>query len=145
MAVSRVRRPKHFEKMLADMCQDPERRVFAAYKDALIFAACLGYAREKRVPFEGTSERVHLEAFTGPHDLDLVNVLALAETGDTRILSPERDEEKYLIFEEYACGGLEILKSAVYDQSDWEGSLLSLVSAQKQGDEKILEDIAGAF
>ncbi len=81
MAVSRVRRPKHFEKMLADMCQDPERRVFAAYKDALIFAACLGYAREKRVPFEGTSERVHLEAFTGPHDLDLVNVLALAETG----------------------------------------------------------------
>ena len=44
--VNDVKRPKKYENMLFDLChkdKDKNKNIFSSYKDALVFAACLGY------------------------------------------------------------------------------------------------------
>ena len=43
----RVRRPAEHEEMLTEL---RDRGIFKTYKDALVFAACLGYERRSENP-----------------------------------------------------------------------------------------------
>jgi dnd system-associated protein 4 len=118
-----------------------EQGVFKTYKDALVFCACLGKKRDKRVEFSKSSEPVHLSIFSGDFDKMVINSLAVAEDGDAFLLSEEREDEKIKNFEEYACGGLEILKNEVWDlKYDWVKSLVSMM-IHEEDTEKLLTDI----
>jgi dnd system-associated protein 4 len=134
----RVRRPVQFEVMLNEL---RDKGIFKTYKDALVFSACLGKKRNKRVPFAKSSEPVHLSIFSGDFDKMVINSIAVAEDEDAFLLSEEREDEKIKIFEEYACGGLEILKNEIWDlKNDWEKSIIYLM-LQEEDTEKILTDI----
>lgn len=134
----RVRRPVQFEEMLNDL---RERDIFKTYKDALIFSACLGKKRNKRVPFSKSSEPVHLSIFSGDFDKMVINAIAVSEENDAYLLSKEREDDKVKIFEEYACGGLEIMKNEIWDlKNHWEKSLISMI-LREEDTEKILTDI----
>ena len=60
------------------------------------------------------------------------------ETGDANYLGLEKENEKILIFEEYACGGLEIIHNRIYKSAGtWNQSLLELVMDSKEGSKDI--------
>jgi dnd system-associated protein 4 len=140
-----VRRPKQFEEMLKKLCQDQER-IFATYKEAIVFAACLGFQEGRRVAFDKTSESVRLEVFHGDYDLAIMRCIGLAETRDPTIMGTARQAECLRIFEEYACGGMAILEAEVYNApGEWDQHLLRLVVKQAKTDNSVLDDITQAF
>lgn len=140
-----VRRPKQFEEMLKKLCQD-ENRIFATYKEAMVFAACLGFQEGRRVAFDKTSEPIRLDIFRGDYDETILRCIGLVETRDPNIMGAARQEECLRIFEEYACGGLEILEAEVYHApGEWDQHLLRLVVKQARTDNSVLEDITQAF
>jgi dnd system-associated protein 4 len=140
-----VRRPKQYEEMLKKLCQG-ERRIFATFKEALVFSACLGFQEGRRVAFDKSSEPVAIEIFHAEFDEAIIRCIGLVETGDPTIMGVARHGECVRIFEEYACGGLEILEAEVYQApGEWEQHLLALVAKQNKSDNSVLDDITQAF
>lgn len=135
----RVRRPQKFEKFLTELTR--EKAIFRTYKDALVFAACLGYSRGKRVAFEKTSEPINLQVFGGKFDDMVINTIAIAELDDPYIMARDREDEKIRVFEEYACGGLEILENEVgQGNMSIDEGFISLILGEEQSDQ-ILDEI----
>ena len=142
---SDVRRPKQFEEMMKRLCQE-ESRIFLTYKDALVFAACLGYSRGKKQAFEKTSEPVGLHIFKGDYDAAIFNCIGLSITGDPHIMGAERESERIRMFEEFACGGLEIIEEEIYKGAGtWDQLMLGLVASQSKPESSVLDDITHAF
>jgi len=144
--VNDVKRPKEYEKMLTDLCQkgkDSNKNLFLTYKDALVFAACLGFKFDKKIPFSGNAEPVGLHIFKGEYDPIIFDYIGIVSTKSTEIMGDKKAEEKIRIFEEFACGGLEILEAKVYScPGDWRDLLLKLIFDQEEGSgSSILDDI----
>ena len=135
----RVRRPQNFDAFLQELTR--EQGIFKTYKDALVFAACLGFSRDKRVSFDKSSEPINLQVFGAHFDQMVINVLAVANEGDPFIMSDEREDEKIRLFEEYACGGLEIMHNEVgQGPLRMDEGLLKMVLAEQE-DTNILMEI----
>jgi dnd system-associated protein 4 len=133
--VDRVRRPQEFDTLLGELTKGKEA-IFETYKHALVFAACLGFQRQKKLPFEKSSEPIHLTVFSGEFDQAIMNAIAISETGDPFVMGNARVDEKIKIFEDYACGGLEILNNLLESgpQSRLETLLELTMTEEKSGD-----------
>lgn len=107
IATRRVRRPKDKEKLLTRLVDE---KVFETYRDALAFAAALGFVKNSKLSFEQTSEPIAWSVFSGAGLESLINILAVMSSQDFEILSAERFQERLLLFEEFANGGLHILE-----------------------------------
>jgi len=137
----RVRRPSEFDDMLTDM---RNKKVFDTYKDALIFAACLGFKRKKRVPFTKSSEPISLQIFSDEFNKSVLNIISVAESSDLSHMGKEKEAERIAIFEEYACGGLEIIKNEYWDTKlDLNKGLAALIMQEQETDEQFISDITG--
>ena len=139
-----VRRPREFDEMLRLLCQS-EDSVFDSYKDALVFSACLGFSQGRRTAFDKSSEPIGAHIFRGEFDLSLIHCLGIATTGDPSIMSGDREAERVQIFEEYACGGLEVISREIMNSPEGiEIAIERLVtSAYSKEKTSILEDITG--
>lgn len=136
--VERIRRPAEYEGLLNDLVA--ENSPFKTYKEVLVFAASLGYNRDRRRPFEKTGERINMQVFNGRFDELAINSIAVAAKEDAFMLSNENDDERILIFEEYACGGLEIMYNEMSNTNlSILDSITNLVINEKQ--ESILDDL----
>lgn len=139
--VDRVRKPaKHTDTL--NYLKDGVG-VFATFKDAMVFAAALGFSRKKSVAFDKSSEPIPLSVFRGEYDEAFMNVLALFEHQDSSYLEPEGDkfDAKIKLFEEYACGGLDIIKSTIIDPGmDAQSAIISLIF-DEQAEHTIIDDI----
>lgn len=114
-----VRRPADKEELLQRLV-DRESGAFPTMRDALVFAAALGWNLKSRIPFQesaGTIEYATLINRFGTEDL--INVLAYAEAHDPNILGDQYLRDRILIFEEFANGGLIHLSDGP-DVSGWE-------------------------
>jgi dnd system-associated protein 4 len=132
----RIRRPQQYDALLTDL-----RGVFDSYKDALVFSACLGFKRKLRVPFDKTSEPIHMATFSGQYDQAVMNAIAIKETSDPFVMANTREDEKVRIFEEYACGGLSILQNVLAGKEHLRlEALLNLVMGEEKKD-NILDEI----
>ena len=111
---SRVRRPSIHEEILERITSEGGNP-FHNFYEALTFCAALGYVRERRETFEKSGEPIRWELFENNIDgADvLVSMLAGSATDEIEILGDEREDERMTIFEEYACGGLSVLKQAL--------------------------------
>ena len=134
----RVRRPKKFEEFMTEL---KDRGAFETLKDILVFAACLGQRRGQRTSFKESAEPINLQTFGAEFDKMVFNTIAIKETEDPFVMASNRTDESVLIFEEYACGGLEIMRNEISGtHTDMEEVLIGLVMAeQTQG--KILDEI----
>lgn len=106
----RVRRPKDKETLLIRLTDRDQGGPFQTFKDALVFAAAVGYAHNRREPFEHSSEPIDWGVFSGFGDEALVNMIPIAQTSQLELLDPERFDERLTWFEEYANGGLAIIE-----------------------------------
>jgi len=111
---------------------------FQTYADVMVFAAALGAKSKKRSPLGAISTKepapIGLEVFVSRGSDWVLKLLAIAETKDPKILSflDEASEEKRAhIFEEYANGGLEILRDELRGAVDYSERILLLLSAER--------------
>jgi len=111
--VRRIRRPEDKEELLEALTNRGEGGVFLSYKDALVFAAALGYRYNKSVPFEKSSEAIDWSIFKDLRQNAFINMLALNEEKDLAILGGAEFDTRMKIFEYYANGGLEIIQEKV--------------------------------
>jgi dnd system-associated protein 4 len=120
---------------------------FQTYADVIAFAAALGAKRKKRIPLSVISTKepapIGLEIFISRgYDLT-IKLLAIAETGDPKIISnydPANEEKRLHIFEEYANGGLEILREELRGAVDYTDRLLLVLSQERFKEEPTEEE-----
>lgn len=115
---------------------------FQTYADVLVFAATLGAKYKKRIPLACVSKEpapISLETFIS-RGYDLVfKLLAVADTQDVKILSnddPENEEQRGLIFEEYANAGLAKLQDEFRGAVDYSERILLIISHYRLKEEK---------
>lgn len=110
VAERRVRRAEDKDGVLRQLVDDGP---FQAFRDVLVFAAALGYYNDRREPLGKTGEAIRWDVLVNRRGTEtLVNMLgAVASTAGPEVLAEERFDERIAIFEEYANGGLEILRS----------------------------------
>jgi dnd system-associated protein 4 len=111
---------------------------FQTYADVMVFAAALGAKRKKRSPLGTISTKevspIALEVFISRGYDRVLRLLAIAQTKDAKILSPTdhiAEEKRIQIFEEYANGGLDILRDELRGAVDYSERLLLILSGER--------------
>lgn len=104
----RLNRPKDKDDLLRQLTEEGP---FQDIRDVLVFAAALGWHEGRHLPLGAKGEAVRWETATNRRGTEpLVNMIAAVRTGDPEILASDRFDERLEIFEEYANGGLELLR-----------------------------------
>ncbi|OYY66580.1 DNA phosphorothioation-associated protein 4 [Sphingomonas sp. 28-62-11] len=101
------------QKLASLPLPDSERRLFPTIREVLCFAALLGFSEERRVPLDRSQgvEDISYQQFEREPDAEfLVYLIALAAGDGPDMLREGREAECAAIFEEYANGGLAIIK-----------------------------------
>lgn len=109
---------------------------FETYADVMIFAASLGYKRKKIVPLEEVAKKpepIRPSIFTHRGYDSVINLLAISYTKDPKVLGSDEESrnEKIRIFEEYANGGLEILRDNLKGSVDYLETILLLLISER--------------
>jgi dnd system-associated protein 4 len=110
---------------------------FPTYADVIAFAASLGAKYEKRIPLAEISKSepapINLEVFISRGYDSLIKLIAVAATQEIDILSrdSEAEEQRILIFEEYANGGLEKLQEDLRGAVDYTERLLLILMNER--------------
>ncbi len=92
-----------------------DRTLFPTIRELLCFAALLGYSEKRRVPLEREKgvEDISYQQFERGDADDLIYLIALADTKDPEILKDGEENRCAKIFEEYANGGLMIIRDSM--------------------------------
>lgn len=103
----RVRRPLERSSLMKELTDQKEP--FSSMAAVMVFAAAVGFSKERRVEFAKTDEEIPWDVFVNAGAEPFVHMLAAVASEDKDILAQDRDEDRVRIFEEYACGGLEVI------------------------------------
>lgn len=108
---------------------------FETYADVVVFAASLGYSRNKLIPLTANAQRPEIRSstFSGRGYDTAINLLAISHTNDQNILGSdeESNSNKIRIFEEYANGGLEIIQDRLRGSIDYLDTILLLLASER--------------
>ncbi|HIK26759.1 MAG: DNA phosphorothioation-associated protein 4 [Oscillatoriaceae bacterium SKW80] len=145
MGATRIKIAKDKADLVKDLTKEANGP-FHTYADAIAFAAALGAKRKKRLTLNQISKE------PGPIDLDIfisrgydleIKLIALAETKEPKMISQndeEAEKERIQIFEEYANGGLEILKEKLRGFPDYTEGLLLILFSERDKQEQPEEE-----
>ena len=133
-----VVRNKDHEEMVQRLSRqsvDGSQTVFATIRELICFSAVLGYQMGKKSPIPDTKRGadVMIEEFVRNDSVDLIYLIAVADTGDTEILKSGPDSDMVSIFEEYVNGGFEILKGWLQQYRDENGFQAILQGLKSNG------------
>lgn len=109
---------------------------FETYADVMVFAASLGYSRNKLIPLTEIAKKpepIRPNIFTHRGYDTAINLLAISHSKNQKILGSdeESNNEKIKIFEEYANGGLEIIKDRLRGSIDYLDTILLLLASER--------------
>ena len=107
-----VKRSREFEDTLQSL-GGKDATMFPTLREALTFCAVLGFKERRRKPLSSSAgtEDIAGAQYQSNDAVDVMFALALAEAKDSDILRPDKEQECVKIYEEYANGGLELVKS----------------------------------
>jgi dnd system-associated protein 4 len=114
-----INRSRIFEDLVQRLAGQPlpgfDRRLFPTIRELLCFAALLGYSEGRRIPLDKNAgvEDISYQQFERGDAENLIFLIALAETKNVEILREGNEGECAMIFEEYANGGLAIIKDSL--------------------------------
>ncbi|MFG6592643.1 hypothetical protein [Sulfitobacter sp. 1A12157] len=114
-----VKRSKKFEATL-QLLGGRDASMFPTLREALTFCAILGYKERRKLPLDphvGTEDIAGAQ-YQLNEAVDVVFALALADSGSSDILRPEREKDCIQTYEEYANGGLELVQSWIERHAD---------------------------
>lgn len=102
--------------------------VFESMAEVLAFAAYFGFSHGKRVPLNEVSKRIDpIRAEYLPSNA--IDVLALLQAKGMEVFGQDAEEERFGIFEEYACGGLGLLSGLLQAKNLSSMRVASILSA----------------
>jgi dnd system-associated protein 4 len=133
-------------KILEDLLSQvggEEYSLFETKQKALMFAAALGFHRQRRAPL-GTrdSNPVRFEIFEKNLDDGFVACLAVATTDELGVLAQSREDDLATVFEEFASAGLAELQQKVLGRPEPLQALVALMNdARYPLDEEGLEGL----
>lgn len=136
MAANRIRVAKDKAELVKSLVASKGTTgPFQTYVEVMVFAAALGAKHKKRVALNEISKRdpdpIPQEHFvTKGYDM-LIKMLAINETKDINIIASNEehyDDQRTLIFEEYANAGLEILQDEFRGAVDYSERLMLIIS-----------------
>ncbi len=135
-----IRRPERHEDLVRRLAEEPhpksKRALFPTMRDLLCFAAVVGYEEGVRTPLgSGATKEIDGRIFeNSPPAVDLIYLLALADTKNADILQDSREDEMVRIFEEYAATGLGVIESWTKETpNDSDGDQAILQAMRKGG------------
>lgn len=130
MTIRTVRRLVADEDICRQLAQTPHPRsggpVFRTFRELAVFAATVGFEQQRRVKLEGPTD-VFVDGRimeSSESAMDMVYLLALASERRQEVLSDDAAEQERLatLFEEFAAGGLEVVREwLAEDPGDTEG------------------------
>ena len=139
MALPRVRVAKDKSDLVQKLL-DTHRTtgVFQTYADIVMFAASFGMQHHHKIPLQEISQSepapISLEVFISRGYGWVINLIAIADTKDTSILTTDNNEmeaKRIAILEEYANGGLEKLREELRGAVDYTERLLLILSGSR--------------
>jgi dnd system-associated protein 4 len=144
MATSRIRIAKDKAELVRTLIDSKETTgPFQTYADAIAFAAALGFRYKRRSPLEGaiSSEPspISLDIFVSRGHSPEIELLAIATTQNPITLStfaPEAETQRITLFEEYANGGLELLREELRGAVDYAERILLILTNERLRDDK---------
>lgn len=119
---------------------------FETMADVLVFAASLGVKKDRRAKLgPAAPDPIRLETFDRREYIDVINLIALTGKGDARVLSKAEEDERLAIFEEFANGGLEVLREYLSEGTNITQRLLLLLNEERNAKEEDLDlsDLVG--
>lgn len=125
MAIARVNIAKDKAELVKALKDGSDTNgPFLTYADVIAFAAALGAKRGKRIPVVEVSSNpdpIPQEHFISRKYETLINLIAVADTKEPKILADDEDSEenRIRIFEEYANAGLEIMENSLSGTVDY--------------------------
>jgi dnd system-associated protein 4 len=144
----RVRRPAEHEELIGRLTTK-EGGPFANYWQVLVFAAALGWSRDRREPFDKVGgDAIRYGLFAGSATVSaLIDALGvLAHRHDPEIMADDRLPERIRVFEEYANGGLSIIQgelNAVSHQRPMD-VILNLCRRGMTRSQSLVEELLGS-
>ncbi|MBP7703731.1 MAG: DNA phosphorothioation-associated protein 4 [Caulobacter sp.] len=104
------------QKLAMQKVPGTDRTLFPTIREVLCFAALLGFSEKRRIPLDRSEgvEDISYQQFEreGPA-IDLIFMIALAEEQNVEVLKDDNEKHCAEIFEEYANGGLAVIKDHV--------------------------------
>jgi len=138
----RARRPQQHERLMLELQQEGK---FPAFRDILLFAAAVGFAQGRRVPFTAVAgDPIRYDTLVAPSFADtLVSMIAANEVGnDPEIMDHARLQERIAIFEEYANGGLEYIQELVNTRAQPPALVVAELVTSALADDSAPTDVA---
>lgn len=134
----RIQRALDKEEMIKLLTQAPQSPFKEIWR-LMIFAAVLGYKENRKEPLtevdtgRGIDDRIFANSPAWP---GLMHLLALVATNNAEILSgaPNNEEKRITLFEEYANGGLSIIRERLESRSYSLDALCQFVASQVGND-----------
>lgn len=142
----RIRQPRQYEDLFRTLIGE-DNSVFANKAQVLLFAAAVGFNEGKRTSFKDSLEPILMSTFEnlGRNFQTVLDTLAVADQKDIAILSQENFRNRILIFEEYACTGLEVLKNRLESQNSQLDAVIAMLSEQQAQGEEVQGDVLSYF
>jgi dnd system-associated protein 4 len=137
MAESRIRIAKDKAELVRALKDGSDvNGPFKTYADVVAFAAALGAQRGIRTPFKEVSdnpEPIPQEIFLSRKYDKLIQLLAIFDTKDPKILveTDSVNQDRVMIFEEYANTGLAVLSSLLSGSIDHMDQAFLIVSNER--------------
>lgn len=145
LGIKRIQRASDKEDIIKLLTSD----TFGAFREIwrlLFFAAMVGFKNSRREPLvsTGSGEGIRQDSFANnPVWSGTLFLLGLVESSSTEVLrgTEEAEDERIKIFEEYANGGLAILKEEFEASNDSIDSLLYFIQSHTGGIPKSVPDL----
>lgn len=138
LADERIRRPKKFNEVFDQLTGKSQNAIFKSYAQLMIFAASVGFYYKNKKPFTTSDEPIRIHIFNNQDYFHSVfNMISFLESNkDIQIFDSKNLNKRIKIFEEYAFGGLEIIKSEVLDPpgENYLENLLALITKVADND-----------
>lgn len=138
MADRRIRISKEVADLVDSLSvSDDGVAPFELKVDVLAFAAALGASKGIHEPFsDPTKEPIRQDVFDRRGYDTMMNLLAVYREEDPKVLasSDEMEDKRATIFEEYANGGLRIIREKIKGARNFQDALLLMVQEERERD-----------
>lgn len=134
--IKRSKRHEPTVRLLAEAIHPTaKRQIFPTMRELVCFAAVLGFEREKKRPLDTEVMEIDARIFDAhQQSLDLLYLIALADTKDVEVLREGQEDGAVSVFEQYAEGGFEILEQWLKEKpEDQNGDQAILTALMKHG------------
>jgi len=144
MADRRIRISKEMAELVDRLSSDEDGDApFRLKVDVLAFAAALGASKGIYEPFaDSTKEPIRQDVFDRRGYDTMMNLLAVYRDNDPKVLASndEMEDRRATIFEEYANGGLKVVREKIKGARNYLDALLLVVQEERERDSEEADD-----